>query len=75
MKTHIEPMEILNVELESCWIATLETANAMLNDRGIDAETAEVLMLWMVDRAFKGVRAKDYLFDNDGRYITDNTRN
>ena len=67
MKTDIEPTEILNVELESCWIATLETANAMLNDRGIDAETVEVLMLWMVDRSIKGVKAKDYLFDNNGR--------
>mgnify|MGYP003654485175 CR=1 FL=1 len=83
MKTHTDPVAAFSPRLESCWIATLETVNAMVNDRvadcpiytAIDAETAEVLMLWMVERAFKGVRAKDYLFDNDGRYITANTRN
>ena len=64
-----EMPDIHAVEMESCLIDTLETANALVNCRELVFDDAEVVMLAMTELSLKTAKTKKHLFDGRGRYI------
>ena len=64
-----EMPDIHAVEMESCLIDTLETANALVNCRELVFDDAEVVMLAMTELSLKTAKTKKHLFDSRGRYI------
>tara|TARA_R110000824_G_scaffold92289_2_gene224079 strand:+ start:109 stop:321 length:213 start_codon:yes stop_codon:yes gene_type:complete len=57
------------LEMESCLIATLETANALVNCRELTVDDAESVMWAMTELSLKTAKTKKHLFDGRGRYI------
>ena len=55
--------------MESCLIATLETANALVNCRELTVDDAESVMWAMTELSLKTAKTKKHLFDGRGRYI------
>ena len=64
-----EMPDIHALEMESCLIATLETANALVNCRELVFDDAEAVMLAMTELSLKTANTKKHLFDGRGRYI------
>ena len=64
-----EMPDIHALEMESCFIATLETANALVNCRELTVDDAESVMWAMTELSLKTAKTKKHLFDGRGRYI------